>query len=499
MIKRSSGILMHITSLPSPYGIGDFGPEAYRFADFLSGTHQGFWQVLPLNPTSPVHGNSPYAGLSTFAGNVLLISPEKMVDDGLLHREDLEPVPAFPEDRVDYNAVITYKMRLLETAYRRRKERKRRDYDYERFSSYNYEWLEDFSLFGALKAHFNGKPWNEWPREIRDRENGALEHARKQFEDLIAKEVFFQYVFFKQWTTLRSYCNKRGIQIVGDLPIYVNYDSADVWAHQHLFKLNEDRRPCCVSGVPPDYFSATGQLWGNPVYNWQALQQTGYQWWIDRLAHMLRLFNVIRIDHFRGLVAYWEIPAHEHTAVNGHWVDVPTVHFFNTLLKHFANLPIIVEDLGMITPDVREIVRKYEFPGMKVLLFAFGEENPTNLYLPHMYEGNSVAYTGTHDTNTALGWYEHETSPEIRRRLFRYIGRDIPDDQVHWEMIRLIMVSRSALVLLPLQDILGLGSMARMNRPSTGEGNWQWRLLRDQITPEAAEKLREMTYVYGRG
>jgi len=495
MNKRGSGILLHITSLPSPYGIGDMGSCAYEFADFLSKTKQRFWQILPLNPTDPVYGNSPYHSISAFANNLLLISPELMVNDGFLSKADLEPVPNFPQSRVDYHEVIAYKKRLFHTAYERFKKRGKREC--EQFYSENDYWLENFALFIALKAHFKGKVWSDWPKEVRDRQPEALQALRKQLYERIEMEKFLQYVFLKQWFLLKEYCNQRNIQIFGDIPIYVDYDSVDVWTTPDMFKLNQLKQPSFVAGVPPDYFSETGQLWGNPVYRWDVLRERRYSWWMQRISHNLKLLNMVRIDHFRGLVAYWEVPASEKNAINGKWVEVPAEDFFSVLLEQFPDSPIIAEDLGIITPDVREKMDRFGFPGMKVLLFAFGDD-ATNPYLLHNHVKNCVLYTGTHDNNTIRGWFKNEATPEVKKKIFRYLGRKVPAQEIHWELIRLAMMSVANMVIFPMQDILGLGEEARMNRPSTIKGNWEWQLLPNQLTPSLAQRLREMTEIYGR-
>lgn len=497
MKTRGSGILLHISSLPSPFGIGDLGPGAYRFLDFLSRTKQGFWQILPLNPTDPIEGNSPYSSASAFAYNPLLISPECMIKDGFLTRQDCKPLPDFPKQRVDYDKVIDYKQRLLDVAYQRFRKKTDKS-DYEKFCLDNAYWLDDFALFIALKGHFPGRVWSDWPREIRDRQADALEGSKKQFQDRVEREKLLQYIFFRQWISFRRYCNQKNIRIIGDIPIYVKYDSADVWSNPGIFKLNEEKKPDFIAGVPPDYFSRTGQLWGNPVYRWEALQQTGYNWWIQRIGHILNLYDLVRVDHFRGLVAYWEVPAGEKTAINGQWIRVPAEDFFNTLLKHFSSGAIIAEDLGHITPDVRQIVRRFEFPGMKVLLFAFNEDNPAHPYLPHTYEKLCVVYTGTHDNNTIAGWFKKDAGFKDKARLFRYLGREVPAKQLHWELIRLAMASVANTVIFPMQDILGLDQAARMNKPAKTRGNWQWRILPRQLGTAPAKKLLEMTKIYGR-
>lgn len=499
MDKRGSGILLHITSLPSAYGVGDLGPEAYRFADFLGQTRQSYWQVLPLHPTSPAFGNSPYSSISAFAGNTLLVSPDLLVEEGLLSREDLDPIPPFPEGRCDFFEAIRYKDKLLEQAYQRFEEHGKGRESFEAFRLENSSWLEDFALFVVLRKRFDGKAWNQWPRELRDRDLNSLRAIKEESHNEIKKEEFWQYLFFKQWHSLRNYCHEKGVQLLGDLAIYVSLDSSDVWANPDLFKLDKEKRPVFVSGVPPDYFSETGQLWGNPVYRWDVLKKGGYLWWRERIAHNLELFDFLRIDHFRGLVAYWEIPASEKTAINGRWVKAPVKDFLNTLNKHFPHLPILAEDLGVITPDVREVMDHFALPGMKVLIFAFGEDHPMHPYLPHTYKENFLVYTGTHDNNTVRGWFEEEASPEDKRRLFRYLGREVPAEEVHWAMIRLAMMSVARTVILPMQDVLGLGAEARMNRPSIAHGNWEWRLLPGQITPSVSETLLEITEPYGRG
>jgi 4-alpha-glucanotransferase len=496
---RASSILLHITSLPSPHGVGDLGPAAYRFADFLSRTKQSFWQVLPLNPTEPGHGNSPYSSASAFAGNPLLISPELLVQDDLLAGAEIESPPRFPPDRVDYHAAMAHKEKLFSLAHERlRANRQRFEDDYGRFCAEQADWLDDYALFTALKAQSQGGVWSDWPEEIRDRQQTALQDVGHHLRDRVEREKFLQYVFSKQWTALKKYCNRRNIQLIGDAPFYVSYDSAEVWTHPDLFKLNEEKKPTSVAGVPPDYFSETGQRWGNPIYRWDVLKQRGYDWWIQRMEHNLALFDLVRIDHFRGFGACWEVPAGEPTAVNGRWVEVPGEDFFLKLLRRTPYPRLIAEDLGTITPDVREIMNRFDLPGMRVLLFAFGGDPAEHPYAPHNYVKNCVAYTGTHDNNTVRGWFETEATPDDKQRLFRYVGRELSVDEVHWELIRLAMMSVANLVIIPLQDILGLGEEGRMNRPATTEGNWAWRLVPEQITPVVTEKLLELTQIYGR-
>jgi 4-alpha-glucanotransferase len=497
MKKRGSGILLHITSLPDSYGIGDFGPEAYRFVDFLAQTKQSYWQILPLNPIDPAFGSSPYHSNSAFGHNTLFISPELMIKKGLLHNSDFEPLPRFLQGRVDYPAVIAYKRKLFDRAFELFQTKKKEE-EYTRFCAENAYWIDDFALFVAFKDHLQGKIWSDWPPEIRDRNPGAIDSVKKEMYQVIEREKFLQYLFIQQWAALREYCHKKGIRIIGDMPIYVDYDSVDCWTHPDLFKLDKEKRPYAVAGVPPDYFSATGQLWGNPLYRWDVLRQRGYDWWIKRMEHNLKIFDLVRVDHFRGFVGYWEVPAAEESALNGRWVEAPAFDFFLHLKERFPDLPLIAEDLGVITPDVRKVMGHFGFPGMKILLFAFGEDNPMHPYLPHTYEKNCVVYTGTHDNNTVRGWFDKEARPDERRRVFNYLGREVPVQDIHWELIKLAMISVANAVIIPMQDVLGLGQEARMNRPATTTGNWQWRLLPDQLSSSSADKLGKITEIYGR-
>jgi 4-alpha-glucanotransferase len=496
---RRSGILLHITSLPSPYGIGDFGAGAYRFADFLSDARQTVWQVLPLIPSSPQCGNSPYCGFSAFAGNPLFICPSLLAEEGLLLQSDIENPPPLPHHKVEYGPTIEYKYRLLEAASRNHLRKRRRHFGFERFCYENDYWLDDYALFVALRKEFGAVPWCDWPHEVRDRTEPALGMWKSRLKKEILAEKFFQYLFFSQWSSLKHYCNSRNIQVVGDMPIYVSYDSADVWANSWMFKLDEEKRPTFVAGVPPDYFSTTGQLWGNPVYRWDRLRESRYAWWIRRLEHSLNLFDAVRLDHFRGLVGYWEVPAFEPTAMHGKWAEVPSRDFFDTLLRRFSRLPIIAEDLGTITPDVREIMARYEFPGMKVLLFAFGDDLSTNPYVPHNHIRKCVVYTGTHDNNTARGWFRTEATLEDKERLCKYLGRTVSEETVHLELVRTAMMSVSDMAIIPMQDILGLGEEARMNLPAVSNGNWEWRFTSDEMNGGLSQYLAEITRTYGRG
>jgi 4-alpha-glucanotransferase len=495
--QRGSGVLLHITSLPSPYGIGDLGPGAYAFVDFLAASKQRYWQILPLNPTDFSCDNSPYHSFSAFAFNPLLISPEVLIEDGLLDPRDVGSLPFFPKESVDFRTVIPFKTKILSSAFEHFKQSEKKQ-GYEKFCEENVSWLDDYSLFIALKSRFRKRPWHKWPTEIRERQPTAINAVRSDLTHEIQKAKFIQYVFHKQWTILKSYCQRKGIEIIGDIPIYAVHNSVDVWTHSEMFKLDKDKRPNVVAGVPPDYFSKTGQLWGNPLYRWDVMQQRKYDWWIERIAHNLKLFDWVRIDHFRGFVGYWEIPAKEITAIHGRWIKAPAMDFFKTMKRKFQSLPIVAEDLGIITPDVKKIMDFFAFPGMKVLLFAFVEDNPEHPYLPHTYERNCLVYTGTHDNNTVQGWFKGEAKQEDKKRLFHYIGRTVPEKEIHWEFIRLGGMSIANTLIVPMQDILGLGVEARMNRPATKTGNWRWRFLPEQLTSSLADRFREITKASGR-
>jgi len=496
---RASGILLHISSLPSRFGIGDLGPEAYRFADFLRRAGQRCWQVLPLCPTDAIHGNSPYNSASAFAGNVLLISPEEMVREGFLEGGNLRGAPSFPEGDIDYPAVSLYKGNLFHKAFEafRKTGRKYGD-DFQAFCDHNAGWLDDHALFTALKRHGRGRAWNHWPRPIRDRMPAALNEVKIRFAEEIGRERFLQFVFYRQWKALKHYVNALGIEVIGDLPIYVHYDSADVWQHPEYFMLGRNKSPAALAGVPPDYFSKTGQLWGNPLYRWDVLKERRYRWWIDRIVHNLRRFDRVRIDHFRGFVAFWQVSSEARTAVGGKWVKAPAEDFFRTILKRVPRERLIAEDLGFITPDVTQVLEKIGVPGMRVLLFAFEEGMAHSPHAPHNHVRNCVVYTGTHDNNTVRGWFENEAGRGRRRRLFRYLGKRIRAGEAHQVFMRLAMMSVADTVIIPMQDALGLGEEARMNRPSTWTGNWQWRLGRGQLKIGVARDLRMLASTYGR-
>ncbi len=491
--SRASGVLLHPTSLPGRYGIGELGEEAARFIDFLVSSRQRIWQVLPLGPTS--YGDSPYQSFSAFAGNPMLISLPQLVGDGWLSQEDLSGAPAFSPDAVDFGWVLSWKKPLLRRAFeafeQRANEASRREF--EAFITRQAPWLLDFARFMAFKSHFEGKAWGEWDPAIRNRDPQALESLSAELGAEIRFHQFLQYVFFRQWGAVKSYANSRGIQVMGDIPIFVAYDSADVWANPELFYLDEKGHPTVVAGVPPDYFSETGQLWGNPLYRWDVMKKQGYRWWIQRLSKAMALYDLIRVDHFRGFEAYWEVPAGEETAINGRWVEAPGADLFETVSRELGKLPIVAEDLGVITPEVEALRDQFGFPGMKILQFAFSD--PSNAYLPHHYGQNCVVYTGTHDNDTTQGWYDAAT-PQERDYMRRYLGCDGTD--ASWDLIRLGMMSVADRAVFPMQDLLSLGSEARLNTPGKASGNWSWRYRSEVLTEGLANRLAGLTVLYAR-
>lgn len=495
--RRSSGILIHITSLPSKHGIGDFGPATYKFVDFLKAAGQNYWQILPLNHTAAGTAHSPYNCLSAFAGNPLLISPDRLYQDGLLTKAEIAARPGLPADKVDYAKVSSWKGKLFDAAFERFGKGGKRG-DYEAFVQEHRVWLEPFASFVALRQHFRGRLWCDWPAALRDRRKGALGAVENELREPIERERFLQYIFYKQYSHLKRYCNEQGIQVAGDIPVYVAYDSADVWSRPDLFKLNRAGKPLFVAGVPPDYFSRTGQLWGNPVYDWQRLEETKFDWWMQRIKHNLLLFDFVRVDHFRGFVAYWQVPAGHKTAIHGKWADAPGEALFRELFRRIPSAAIFAEDLGYITADVREIVAKYRFPCMKVLQFAFDGDPLCNTHMPHNHVENSIVYTGTHDNNTTRGWFEQEVRGQRRKRLFDYLGRKISATDISWELMRLAMASVAKVAIVPMQDVLGLGPEARMNFPAKTQGNWMWRLRPGLTDARLATRLRKLTETYGR-
>lgn len=492
--KRSSGILLHPTSLAGPYGIGDIGPEAIRWIDFLAKSGCSLWQVLPLGPTG--YGDSPYQCFSAFAGNPYIVSPQALLEEDLLHPDDLAEIPAFPTGRVEFGQLIPWKLNLLDRAFIRYQQSAsielREAFAY--FQAYNQAWLEDFALFMALKEMHGGAPWTTWEVGLRKRNQVALDEARSYLGVAIERQMFRQFIFFRQWKVLRDYTHAKGIQIVGDVPIFVAHDSADVWANPDLFFLDEEGLPTVVAGVPPDYFSPTGQLWGNPLYRWKVHQKSGYQWWIDRIRSALDQVDLIRLDHFRGFSGYWEVPGNAKTAETGRWVSAPGMELFETLQTALGDLPVIAEDLGVITPDVVELRDHFGLPGMKIFQFGFAG-GPTDPFLPHNFPKNCVAYTGTHDNDTALGWYERV--PEEEKDFYRrYLGRD--GSNISWDLIRGVWSSVANLTLCPMQDLLSLGNIARMNYPGNPSGNWSWRMESEDLSDELTRRLFEFNYLYSR-
>ncbi len=492
--SRSAGILLHPTSLPGPYGIGNLGAAAYEFVELLVEAGQSLWQILPLGPTG--YGDSPYQSFSAFAGNPMLISLEKLEAEGDIPASDLVEAPDFPTEEVDYGPVISWKFAILNRAARNFREQPdgERWREFEAFCEEQRSWLDDFVLFMALKDAHGGAVWNTWEWELASRQTEALEEWRERLDEQVFAHRYFQWQFFKQWQAVKAYANERGIDIVGDIPIFVAYDSADVWAHPELFKLDEDFLPTEVAGVPPDYFSPTGQLWGNPLYRWDVMAQNDYAWWVDRFRQTFTMVDIVRLDHFRGFEAYWAVPAGEPTAVEGEWEQGPGAAFFRALKEALGELPIIAEDLGFITEAVRELRKEFNFPGMNILQFAFGAD-ASNPYLPHNYLPNTVVYTGTHDNDTTVGWYEKQSAEE-REMLANYLGP--VSEPIHWALIRLAYRSVADFAICPLQDVLGLGSQARMNTPAKASGNWQWRFHLEEIKPEYVNRLHRMAVTYGR-
>lgn len=495
--SRTSGILLHPSSLPGPWGIGDLGPVAYWFVDFLAAAGQSLWQVLPLGPTG--YGDSPYQCFSAFAGNPLLISIDDLIGQGLLSGDEAKAVLGqLPSDRVDFGALIPAKQALLRRSFERFRSRHGTPLHqaYTKFCIDNAEWLADYALFMAIKEAQGGVSWHHWQPELRDRHPAALAQARRTLATAIDYHQFLQFLFFRQWQALKAYANQHGVSIIGDAPIFVADDSADVWANRELFFVDSDGMPTVVAGVPPDYFSVTGQRWGNPLYRWDTMAATGYRWWVARMRQAFTLYDMLRLDHFRGFEAYWEVPASAPTAIEGRWVQGPGADLFHVLRAELGDLPLIAEDLGLITPEVEALRREFNLPGMKVLQFAFGDD-PTNPYLPHNYTPNYVVYTGTHDNDTTLGWF-NTLDPDTRAAVLTYLGRDEQTVDIAWDLMRLGLMSVASYAITPLQDVLRLGSEARMNIPGRLGGNWNWRFPAEALHDELAHQLRQLTRVYGR-
>jgi 4-alpha-glucanotransferase len=488
---RASGVLLPVTSLPSPHGVGDMGPSAFAWIDRLHEAGQSWWQALPLGPTG--YGNSPYQSLSSFAGNGLLVSPELLISDGLLHASACEG-QTFSSTSVDYGAVTQFKLRLLNQVWGHVKAGLRKDIRsaYEQFCHMQAHWLEDYALFRTLKEKYHGMSYLEWPEDLIRRRPAAMTEARKELSQHIDKVRLAQFLIFQQARQLKEYANAKGIKLIGDLPFYVSPDSSDVWAHAELFLLDDKCRPRFVGGVPPDYFSADGQLWGNPVYDWDALRRTGFRFYIQRLRALLALVDVIRLDHFRAFAGAWHVPADAQTAKTGQWIPGPGAEFFTAVRKELGALPFIAEDLGVITPDVGALREEFHIPGTRVLQFAYGG-NSDNPHLPANYSTNAVVYTGTHDNDTTRGWFESLPETE-RRKVWRYLNRTEGDGrEIAGELLRVAWSSVAALAIAPFQDLLNLGSEARMNLPGTAEGNWRWRATEDMLNASEFEQLKDLT------
>ncbi len=507
---RSSGILLHPTSLPETPGIGTIGKQAVKFIDWLAEAGQTLWQVLPLGPTG--YGDSPYASFSTFAGNPLLVDLDLLVEEGFVTTDDILPPPYIKRTGpVDFGSVVWWKIPVLKKAARNFLKQSNKK-QFTGFIESKKRWLDNYAVFMSIKEYYDaqaqkenlfGKLWNNyWPTDLATYDSNAVEKWVKEHTEEILIHKVIQYFFFTQWKKIKDYANSKGISIIGDIPIFVAADSADVWANQHLFQLNKDGTPQVVAGVPPDYFSATGQLWGNPLYNWDAMKKENYRWWNDRIESMLELVDYIRVDHFRGFEAYWAIPFGETTAINGTWIKGPDHDFFNSIKEAHGDLPILAEDLGLITEEVKQLRDDFALPGMKVLQFAFdvneaGKDGFVNAFLPHMYTAHSIVYTGTHDNDTMQGWLDHATEAEIKM-IQDYLGGNVPRNRLVEELIRISLFSSSVFAIFPMQDIYGLGSEARMNTPSTLGNNWAWRMTDSQFNSAKAEWLNRYSNMYAR-
>lgn len=490
--NRSAGILLHPTSLTGPYGIGDLGPTAFEWLDWLAESGCKLWQVLPLGPTS--YGDSPYQCFSAFAGNPYMISPDILLEQGLLKQEDLADMPAWDDQRVDFGRLYLWKPALLERAFQHFSSATGPvKAEFDSFCAENAGWLDDYALFMAIKETYDGGAWDLWPKALRLRETTAMQEARRTLAGLVVRFSFYQFLFFRQWKNVLEYAHEKGVQIIGDIPIFVAFDSSDVWAHPDLFYLDKDGNPTVVAGVPPDYFSPTGQLWGNPLYKWEVHKASGYAWWLERIRATLKLVDILRIDHFRGFAGYWEIPAGKPTAEIGCWVPGPAADFFNAVQANLGSLPILAEDLGVITPDVVALREQFDLPGMKILQFAFS--GPDNPFLPHSYPKNCAVYTGTHDNDTTRGWYERapETEKDFARRYLQIDG-----SQIAWDLIQHAWNSVAVFSLAPLQDFLELGTAARMNYPSKLGGNWEWRMNGEALSDGLQKRIKEMNWLYQR-
>jgi len=493
-LTRRSGLLLHPSSLPGKHGIGSLGQEAYNWIEFLVSAGQKLWQIMPLGPTG--YGDSPYQCFSAFAGNPYLINLEKLVETQLLTKQDLADSPDFPDKHVDFGPVITNKLAKLSQAHRnfKTKSSSAQRASFDAFCTEQAFWLDDYALFMALKEANDGAAWTSWEKSIRLRKANAVKEARARLGDLIERQKFWQWLFFEQWLALKAFANEKGVEIIGDIPIFISMDSADAWSNPELYFFDDEGMPSVVAGVPPDYFSETGQRWGNPLYRWDKMKETGYEWWLKRIELALTQVDIIRIDHFRAFESYWEIAATEETAINGKWVKGPAQDLFDAINEALPDAPIIAEDLGIITPEVEVLRDDNDLPGMKVLQFAFAAD-ATDPYLPHNHIKNSVIYSGTHDNDTTNGWYEQASEKE-KDLVRRYLAKD--DDNIAWDFIRLAFASVADTAIVPLQDVMGLGSEARMNTPGKPSGNWSWRFSWEQLPYWLAPQLKDMTDIYGR-
>lgn len=498
--RRSSGVLLSISSLPSDYGIGDFGPEAYAFADMLSRTNQRYWQLLPVNPIEDAQGNSPYSALSGFAGNTLLISPEMLVKDRLLGRSKIDKYRKPSSHTVDFGEAKAIRDTLLMEAFEKFKgdppEEMAREF--RKFRNQQSDWLNDYALFVCLKHHHQGKPWFEWEQPFRQRDEASLKRFSREKKQELEKEIWLQYIFLRQWKDLKKYCNDKHIRLFGDLPFYVSYDSSDVWSNRNLFSLDKEGRILKVAGVPPDYFNEDGQLWGMPVFRWDVLKRQGYDWWIRRIRKNMELFDLLRLDHFRAFADYWEVDASEKTAKKGHWRTGPGKKLFEAFAKSLGDVPFVAEDLGDINEPVYELRDEFKLPGMVVLQFAFGNAMADSIYIPHNYIRNSICYTGTHDNNTTAGWFRQDADKMEKKNLAAYLGKKPTEKNVAQLLTQLAFSSVADTVIIPIQDLLGLDESARMNKPASAHGNWKWRLQKDQVSPEDEARLKQLTQLYNR-
>jgi 4-alpha-glucanotransferase len=502
VLSRSSGTLLPVTSLPGPWPVGDLGDDAFAFVDFLKHSGQSWWQVLPAGPTDPSMDDSPYSSPSAFAGNPLLINLEDLARKGYLEKEEISLHSANKKAgncrRCDYGLARQVKGRLFRKAWENFPPSRTEESSFEAFRCDHSMWLHDYALFETVKGKLKGKPWYQWPEDLRDRQTESLETVQREHAGEIAYRKFLQFLFFSQWEILRKHCLENGIGLIGDMPIYVSHDSADVWAARHLFHLDSWGMPIESAGVPPDYFSDTGQLWGNPIYRWEEIKNHGYSWWVKRIGHNLHLYDLVRIDHFRGFIDFWAVPAGERTAQKGHWERGPGKEFFRVLKNHFPDLPLLAENLGTITPEVNETMREFRLPGMLVLLFAFGGEFGKNPYAPHNHRREDFVYTGTHDNNTVRGWFEEEIDSRAKDLLARYLGHMPVAETVHRDLVRMAFQSVATVSIVPLQDYLGLGSWARLNTPSTTGDNWLWRAESENLSDDLAEEILSLTALTGR-